>query len=404
MRSNRSRWSSDLRMPPPTTTTSHGRRFAPRSRPPRRRHSRRVRTSRSRPRPRRRRNERYRRRSRRPPARDPRVRAPGTGRVRSPGPVARGRWCPPSESSRASPTPRWERRRAAAQPGVEMSSGRRIGQQCMTDETLQASTTVAVPAEECSRCSRTRRPILRSMAPAGFRKPVDRAPLTEVGQIFRMDMYHPNHPNGDYRVANKVAGARPAARHRLADGAGRRATVSWSSAAGSGVTTWRRSVRPRPRSRSPTTGRRCRSSSGSTSSSRRSALSISPTRCTTWPSCPRHRNRLRSDGARGRSTAWWTPAEGPIRGCTDAQPRRLRPPRDVRARLHRRTGRDHRTSHSISKVVVALADGAAIADGTRLRGRPLSLDLEIWPFFAGFLDRQTASGRAHLRAVRLRHL
>nr|WP_225954054.1 polyketide cyclase [Kibdelosporangium phytohabitans] len=33
---------------------------------------------------------------------------------------------------------------------------------------------------------------------------VDRVPLTEVGQIFRMDMYHPNHPNGDYQVVNKV--------------------------------------------------------------------------------------------------------------------------------------------------------------------------------------------------------
>ncbi|MGW1894733.1 polyketide cyclase [Streptomyces sp. NPDC002004] len=33
---------------------------------------------------------------------------------------------------------------------------------------------------------------------------VDRAPLTEVGQIFRMDMYHGNHPNGDYQVVNKV--------------------------------------------------------------------------------------------------------------------------------------------------------------------------------------------------------
>jgi hypothetical protein len=32
----------------------------------------------------------------------------------------------------------------------------------------------------------------------------DRAPLTEVGQIFRMDMHHPDHPNGDYQVANKV--------------------------------------------------------------------------------------------------------------------------------------------------------------------------------------------------------
>ena len=30
---------------------------------------------------------------------------------------------------------------------------------------------------------------------------VDRAPLAEVGQIFRVDMYHPGHPNGDYQVA-----------------------------------------------------------------------------------------------------------------------------------------------------------------------------------------------------------
>ncbi|MQY36853.1 hypothetical protein SRB17_48550 [Streptomyces sp. RB17] len=35
-------------------------------------------------------------------------------------------------------------------------------------------------------------------------QPVDRAPLTEVGQIFRMGMYHANHPNGDYEVVNKV--------------------------------------------------------------------------------------------------------------------------------------------------------------------------------------------------------
>ena len=35
-------------------------------------------------------------------------------------------------------------------------------------------------------------------------EPADRAPLTEVGQIFRMDMYHPGHPDGDYQTANKV--------------------------------------------------------------------------------------------------------------------------------------------------------------------------------------------------------
>jgi CubicO group peptidase (beta-lactamase class C family) len=67
-------------------------------------------------------------------------------------------------------------------------------------------------------------------------------------------------------------------------------------------------------------------------------------------------------------------------------------------------GRAATDVRSISKVVVTLAVGAAIADGTRLGGRALSLDLEIWPFFAEYLDRQTATGRANLRAVRLRHL
>jgi uncharacterized protein YndB with AHSA1/START domain len=36
------------------------------------------------------------------------------------------------------------------------------------------------------------------------REAADRAPLTEVGQVFRMDMYHPGHPDGDYRTANQV--------------------------------------------------------------------------------------------------------------------------------------------------------------------------------------------------------
>ncbi|WP_458247933.1 polyketide cyclase [Streptomyces sp. MAI_2237] len=32
----------------------------------------------------------------------------------------------------------------------------------------------------------------------------DRARLAEVGQIFRMEMYHADHPDGDYRVVNRV--------------------------------------------------------------------------------------------------------------------------------------------------------------------------------------------------------
>ena len=32
----------------------------------------------------------------------------------------------------------------------------------------------------------------------------DSAPLIAVGQVFRMAMYHPNHPDGNYETANEV--------------------------------------------------------------------------------------------------------------------------------------------------------------------------------------------------------
>ncbi|MDR0344545.1 MAG: hypothetical protein LBI49_15800 [Nocardiopsaceae bacterium] len=40
-------------------------------------------------------------------------------------------------------------------------------------------------------------------------EPVDRAPLTEAGQIFRMGMYHAGHPDGHYQTVNKVAVLEP---------------------------------------------------------------------------------------------------------------------------------------------------------------------------------------------------
>lgn len=33
---------------------------------------------------------------------------------------------------------------------------------------------------------------------------VDPAPLTAAGQLFRMSMYHPNHPDGTYETVNRV--------------------------------------------------------------------------------------------------------------------------------------------------------------------------------------------------------
>jgi uncharacterized protein YndB with AHSA1/START domain len=36
------------------------------------------------------------------------------------------------------------------------------------------------------------------------REPLDSQPLTAPGQVFRMGMYHPNHPDGNYEMANRV--------------------------------------------------------------------------------------------------------------------------------------------------------------------------------------------------------
>ncbi|MGC7100959.1 polyketide cyclase [Amycolatopsis lurida] len=38
---------------------------------------------------------------------------------------------------------------------------------------------------------------------------VGHEPLTEVGQLFRMDMHHNDHPDGNYRVVNRVAVIEP---------------------------------------------------------------------------------------------------------------------------------------------------------------------------------------------------
>jgi len=37
------------------------------------------------------------------------------------------------------------------------------------------------------------------------RETLDSTPLTAAGQVFRMSMYHPNHPDGAYEMANEVA-------------------------------------------------------------------------------------------------------------------------------------------------------------------------------------------------------
>jgi hypothetical protein len=51
-----------------------------------------------------------------------------------------------------------------------------------------------------------------------------------------MDMYHANHPDGDYRVVNKIQVLDPPRTIGWLTGQDK-ATVTWSSAAGSGATT-----------------------------------------------------------------------------------------------------------------------------------------------------------------------
>ena len=74
----------------------------------------------------------------------------------------------------------------------------------MDQENVSATLTVAVPAARVF--AMLADPTTHSAidGTGWVQEAVDRAPLTEVGQIFRMDMYHANHPNGDYQVANKV--------------------------------------------------------------------------------------------------------------------------------------------------------------------------------------------------------
>jgi hypothetical protein len=74
----------------------------------------------------------------------------------------------------------------------------------VTEEILSATLTVAEPVARVFAVLAD--PVAHtSIDGTGWiQEAVDRAPLTEVGQIFRMGMYHPNHPDGDYQMANKV--------------------------------------------------------------------------------------------------------------------------------------------------------------------------------------------------------
>jgi uncharacterized protein YndB with AHSA1/START domain len=71
-------------------------------------------------------------------------------------------------------------------------------------ENVSATLTVAVPAARVFAVLADPATHAAIDGTGWVQEAVDQAPLTEVGQIFRMDMYHPNHPKGDYQTVSKV--------------------------------------------------------------------------------------------------------------------------------------------------------------------------------------------------------
>lgn len=74
----------------------------------------------------------------------------------------------------------------------------------VTEEIVSATLTIAAPVAKVFAVLADPAAHSAIDGTGWVREAVDRAPLTEVGQIFRMDMYHPGHPKGNYQMANKV--------------------------------------------------------------------------------------------------------------------------------------------------------------------------------------------------------
>ncbi|MGO8883948.1 MAG: hypothetical protein ACLQI7_09640 [Streptosporangiaceae bacterium] len=74
----------------------------------------------------------------------------------------------------------------------------------MADETVSATTIINAPAEGIFAvlADPARDAAIDGTGWVG--EPIDSHPLTATGQVFRMAMYHANHPDGNYQMANRV--------------------------------------------------------------------------------------------------------------------------------------------------------------------------------------------------------
>jgi uncharacterized protein YndB with AHSA1/START domain len=74
----------------------------------------------------------------------------------------------------------------------------------MTEETLITTATINAPADVVFDVLADPSTHEAIDGTGWVRQPLDDKHLTETGQIFRMAMYHENHPDKDYEMANRV--------------------------------------------------------------------------------------------------------------------------------------------------------------------------------------------------------
>ncbi|HEX3961933.1 MAG TPA: SRPBCC family protein [Trebonia sp.] len=74
----------------------------------------------------------------------------------------------------------------------------------MADESISATTIINAPAEAVFAVLADPATHAAIDGTGWVRETLDGKPLTAAGQVFRMAMYHPNHPDGNYRMANRV--------------------------------------------------------------------------------------------------------------------------------------------------------------------------------------------------------
>jgi hypothetical protein len=74
----------------------------------------------------------------------------------------------------------------------------------MADETVSATRVINAPAEAIFAVLADPASHVAIDGTGWVAEPVDSQQLTAEGQVFRMTMYHPNHPDGNYQMANRV--------------------------------------------------------------------------------------------------------------------------------------------------------------------------------------------------------